>query len=196
MLSRGERKHSAFTTYGGWDRRLVARSLQQLSGASERAAFACAGRRSVLRDVLIHSGQSTLIKLISNLTLSLTNNLIVDLVRFGVTLTIRLAIKLSGRSADYPSQFPLAPAASGSPPSTPPRPLIPPSQPRGRDQRSGLQKHRQKTGQGQRKFHSQQRGVPANAETNVRGDCLLPRQNRSGLASNRPSGMVVDAKDS
>ena len=92
------------------------------------------------RDVLIHSGQSTLMKLIVNFTLSLTNNLIVDLVRFGVTLTIKFAIRSAGRTAGYPSQFRLAPAAPGSPPSTPPRPLIPPSQPRGRDQRSGLQK--------------------------------------------------------
>src|SRR5260370_13569807 len=92
--------------------------------------------------------QSTLMPLTSKVTINLTNKFIVDLVSFGVTQTITFAVSLVSRTPDFASHFGFAPAPLEAVPDTPPRPLIPPSQPRREGSAAGMGKNHSTTKQG------------------------------------------------
>jgi len=98
--------------------------------------------------------KSTLMNLTSKATINLTKKLIVDVVSFRVTLTITFVVGLASRSADFASQFRLAPAPLETLLDTPPRPLIPPSQPRREGSAAGMGKGNQKNGAGARHIFS------------------------------------------
>src|SRR5713101_4515703 len=97
-------------------------------------------------DKLRPTTQSTLIALTCKVTSNFTARVTVDSVTLPVTLAVTLTVRPNRRTADFASQFRPAPAPLETLSDTPPRPLIPPSQPRREGSASGTGKNRLKKG--------------------------------------------------
>ena len=87
-------------------------------------------------------------KVTSNLTVRVT----VNSVSRAVTLAVTLTVRPDRRTGDLASGFRLAPAPLGTLSDTPPRPLIPPSQPRREGSGAGVGKTIHKNGAGARQI--------------------------------------------
>ena len=87
-------------------------------------------------------------ELICSLIVTPIQKLILDLIGLLITMTITFAIRLLHGSPSSPSQFRLAPALRETAASTPPRPLIPPSQRRREGSADGVAKNRPQKRQG------------------------------------------------
>src|SRR6266851_6075269 len=91
--------------------------------------------------------QSMLTKVTWKVTSKLTARVIVELVSLPVIPAVTPTVRSHRRSCEFASRFRPAPAAAAAVMDTSPRPLIPPSQRRERDQRGGMAK-RLKSGRG------------------------------------------------